>query len=95
MAKKKYPVPEDKKRKKDDDFMTLTMLVPRDWSDKISERARVRGMTKTSYIQMAVEKQFAIEDGRTKAESKESELLDINKKLDNLVTIYSSLVKKK
>ncbi len=90
-SKKKKTTTEEKKvyRKRDEHFTTVSLLVPREWSEKISEYSRIHGYTKTSLILKAVEDFIEKES----IISLKADLAEINRKVDTLVTILPALIK--
>lgn len=89
-AKKSSTLEKKVSRKRDENYTIVSLLVPRQWSNQLSDYVREKGWTKTSFIQKVVDQYFK---GEEKVDYKK-ELEEINRKLDTVLTVLMELVKK-
>ena len=80
-------------RKSSSEYATLTMVVNRDWSDEVSKKAREKNMSKTAYIAAIVNEEMKTSENNTTTEKLLKEMTELNKKVDVLTDLYSSLLK--
>lgn len=90
---------EDKKhgavepRKSSSEYTTLSMVVNRDWSDEVSKKTREKNMSKTAYIAAIVNEEMETSENNATTEKLLKEMTELNKKVDVLTDLYSSLLK--
>lgn len=89
-AKKSSTLEKKVSRKRDENYTIVSLLVPRQWSNQLSDYVREKGWTKTSFIQKVVDQYFKSEE---KVDYKK-ELEEVNRKLDTVLTVLMELVKK-
>lgn len=75
------------------EYTTLTMVVNRNWSDEVSKKAREKNMSKTAYIAAIVNEEMKTSEDNTTTEKLLKEMTELNKKVDILTDLYSSLLK--
>lgn len=80
-------------RKSSSEYTTLTMVVNRDWSDEVSKKAREKNMSKTAYIAAIVNEEMKTSENNATTEKLLKEMIELNKKVDVLTDLYSSLLK--
>ena len=80
-------------RKSSSEYTTLTMVVNRDWSDEVSKKAREKNMSKTAYIAAIVNEEMKTSENNATTEKLLKEMTELNKKVDVLTDLYSSLLK--
>ena len=81
-------------RKRDENYTIISLLVRKEWSNKVSEYARLLGYTKQSLIVQIVDEYLKAAKKEEKEINFEEALDKINRKLDTLVTILPELIKK-
>lgn len=81
-------------RKKTGNYMTLTMLVDRDWSGEVSKRARDLNLSKTQYLVSLVNND--IEQVKTAVSNEEmvKMLKELNSKVDTLTALVTTMALK-
>lgn len=75
-------------RRRSRDYTIISLLVPRGFSERVSEAARKSGYTKSAYIMNAVEDRLA---GTTSLQLKE-QLDNIERKVDSIVTFTATVI---